>query len=79
MRGKKGGGLTRLPGLKRACDERFWSISDLARAAGLSWPTAYQAYCGDEVSLGTARKIEAGLEANPPSETGRRLLVADGG
>jgi transcriptional regulator with XRE-family HTH domain len=63
----------RLPGLKRQRELRCWSISDLARYAGVTRPTAAQADAGQEVSSGTARKVLRALEANPLSETAREL------
>jgi hypothetical protein len=74
MRGERSAETTRLPGLRRQRELRYWSIADVARASGLSWPTAAQADAGEEVSLATARKILAALEASPPSETALRLM-----
>lgn len=63
----------RLPGLKQQRELRFWSISDLASYAGLTWPTAAQADAGKEVSPRTAKAILEALEGHPPSETARQL------
>lgn len=63
----------KLPGLRRQRELRCWSVADLARFAGLTWPTAAQADAGREVSSATARKILGALEANPLSETAVHL------
>ena len=63
----------RLPGLRQQRELRCWSITDLARYAGLTRPTAAQADAGEEVSPGTARKILQALEANPLTETAIKL------
>jgi hypothetical protein len=55
---------------------RFWTIADLARAAGVTWTTASIAYDGGGVSKPTARKIEAALAACPPSRIALDLLQA---
>lgn len=64
----------RLPGLRSQRELRCWSVADLARAAGCTWPTAAQADDGGDVSPGTARKILLALEASPPSPTAMALL-----
>lgn len=67
----------RLPGLRHQRELRCWSVADLARAAGLTWPTAAQADAGEDVSAATARKIHDALEASPPSDTAKRLLESE--
>ena len=64
----------RLPGLHAELEARFWTIADLVRASGLTWSTVYNAERGEAVSPATAKKIEAALEASPPSSTALRLL-----
>ncbi len=55
---------------------RDWTVADLARAAAVTWPTAALADRGGEVSLATARKILAALEANPPSITALSMATS---
>lgn len=69
----------KLPGLRSQRELRCWSVADLARAAGCTWPTAAQADMGGEVSPGTARKILLALEASPPSPTAMALLSGEEG
>jgi hypothetical protein len=64
----------KLPGLRQQRELRCWAVVDLARAAGVTWATAALADDGSEVSPGTARKLLAALEANPPSPTAVHLL-----
>jgi hypothetical protein len=65
----------KLPGLRSQRELRCWAVSDLARAAGLTWPTAAVADAGGEISATTARKILRALEASPPSEIAVRLFA----
>ncbi len=64
----------KLLGLRHQRELRCWAVVDLARAAGVTWATAALADDGSEVSPGTARKLLAALEANPPSETAIHLV-----
>jgi hypothetical protein len=64
----------RLKGLRQQRELRCWSLADLARATGLTWPTVAQADAGAEVSAATARKIRDALEANPPSATALHMF-----
>lgn len=63
-----------LPGLRRQCELRCWTVADLSRATGIAWSTAAHAHSGGDVSPMTAKKILAALEANAPSETALELL-----
>lgn len=69
-----GGRRLRLPGLRAERELRCWSVVDLCKATGLTWPTVAHADAGGEVSAATARTILGALEAHPVSETARRLL-----
>lgn len=69
-------GLMRMPGLRQQRELRCWTVAELARRAGVKWPTAAMADSGEEVSPVTARKILLALEASPPSEIALRLFGA---
>lgn len=43
------------------CQEQSWSISELARQAGLSWQAAAKAFYGDEVQYKTKYAIVKAL------------------
>jgi hypothetical protein len=70
-------GLMRMPGLRQQRELRCWTVAELARRAGVKWPTAAAADDGVEVSAETARKILLALKASPPSEIAV-LLFAGG-
>jgi hypothetical protein len=67
-------GLMKMPGLREQRELRCWTVAELARRAGVKWPTAATADAGEEVSVETARKILLALEACPPSEIASRLF-----
>lgn len=64
----------KLLGLRSQRELRCWSVADLARVAGCTWPTAAHADGGGEVSAATARKMLLALEASPPSRTAMALM-----
>jgi plasmid maintenance system antidote protein VapI len=54
--------------------KRGWQLSDLAKQAGLSEPTARAVVRGRGVSMVTALKVVRALERNPPNERLMALL-----
>jgi DNA-binding Xre family transcriptional regulator len=62
--------------VKRACAERGWSLSELARRAGISRPTLASALQGRPVRSRTAWKVARALEQGAPTQLGQLLKVA---
>jgi transcriptional regulator with XRE-family HTH domain len=59
-----------------ACAERGWSLSELARRAGISRPTLATALRGKPVRARTSWKIARALEQMPSTELTRLLAAA---
>jgi len=47
--------------IQEYCQEQSWSISELARQAGLSWQAAAKAFYGEEVQFKTRYAIVKAL------------------
>jgi DNA-binding Xre family transcriptional regulator len=62
--------------VKKACAERGWSLSELARRAGISRPTLASALRGQPVRSRTAWKVARALEQGAPTQLGQLLKVA---
>jgi hypothetical protein len=62
--------------VKEACAERGWSLSELARRAGISRPTLASALHGQPVRSRTAWKVARALEQGAPTQLARLLKVA---
>ena len=62
--------------IKEACAERGWSLSELARRAGISRPTLASALHGQPVRSRTAWKVSKALEQGAPTQLARLLKVA---
>ena len=62
--------------VKEACAERGWSLSELARRAGISRPTLASALRGQPVRSRTAWKVARALEQGAPTQLARLLKVA---
>jgi len=62
--------------VKEACAERGWSLSELARRAGISRPTLATALKGHPVRPRTAWKLAKALEQGAPTDVARLLEVA---
>lgn len=62
--------------VKKACAERGWSLSELARRAGISRPTLASALRGQPVRSRTAWKVARALEQSAPTPLGQLLKVA---
>ena len=62
--------------VKEACAERGWSLSELARRAGISRPTLATALRGQSVRPRTAWKLARALEQGAPTQLARLLEVA---
>ena len=62
--------------VKEACAERGWSLSELARRAGISRPTLASALHGQPVRSRTAWKVARALEQSAPTQLGQLLKVA---
>jgi transcriptional regulator with XRE-family HTH domain len=45
------------PGLLAACAARGWSLTELARRAGISRPTLHKAFSGGTIRPSTARRL----------------------
>lgn len=63
-----------MPGLRQQRELRCWTVAELARRAGVTWPTAAVADDGEGVSHETAQKILSALEECPPSEIAASLF-----
>jgi transcriptional regulator with XRE-family HTH domain len=59
--------------VKEACAERGWSLSELARRAGISRPTLATALQGHPVRARTAWKLAKALEQGAPTQLSRLL------
>lgn len=59
--------------VKEACAERGWSLSELARRAGISRPTLATALQGHPVRPRTAWKLSKALEQGAPTQLSRLL------
>ena len=59
--------------VKEACAERGWSLSELARRAGISRPTLAAALQGNPVRSRTAWKVARALEQGAPTHLGQLL------
>jgi transcriptional regulator with XRE-family HTH domain len=62
--------------VKEACAERGWSLSELARRAGISRPTLASALQGHPVRSRTAWKVAKALEQGAPTQLARLMEVA---
>jgi DNA-binding Xre family transcriptional regulator len=62
--------------VKEACAERGWSLSELARRAGISRPTLASALHGRPVRSRTAWKVARALEQGARAQLGQLLKVA---
>jgi len=62
--------------VKEACAERGWSLSELARRAGISRPTLASALRGQPVRSRTAWKVAKALEQDAPTQLAPLLKVA---
>jgi transcriptional regulator with XRE-family HTH domain len=59
-----------------ACAERGWSLSELARRAGISRPTLATALRGKPVRARTAWKLARALEQSPSTQLSQLLAAA---